>query len=81
MSASVQSMAVVAGFSSGAASETAKAQTRATAFVAALGLNVLFVFSGNFVAQLPKPVLAAEVIAALTQALDSRPLTSVALEL
>lgn len=73
-SAIVQGMPVGAGFSAGAASEAAGAQTRATAVVAALGLAVLIVFAAAPVALLPQPVLAAVVIAALTHALDPMPL-------
>jgi MFS superfamily sulfate permease-like transporter len=73
-SALVQGMPVGAGFSAGSASEVAGAQTRATAVIAALGLAVLIVFAADLVAQLPQPVLAAVVIAALTHALDPMPL-------
>lgn len=73
-SAIVQGMPVGAGFSAGAASEAAGAQTRATAVVAALGLAVLIAFAAAPVALLPQPVLAAVVIAALTHALDPMPL-------
>ena len=73
-SAVVQGMPVGAGFSAGAASEAAGAQSRATAIVAALGLALLIVFASGPVALLPQPVLAAVVIAALTHALDPMPL-------
>lgn len=73
-SAIVQGMPVGAGFSAGAASEAAGAQTRATAVVAALGLALLIAFAAAPVALLPQPVLAAVVIAALTHALDPMPL-------
>ncbi|MDW5316728.1 SulP family inorganic anion transporter [Rhizobium sp. PL01] len=73
-SAVVQGMPVGAGFSAGAASEAAGAQSRATAVVAALGLALLIAFASGPVALLPQPVLAAVVIAALTHALDPMPL-------
>lgn len=73
-SALVQGMPVGAGFSAGAASEAAGAATRATAVVAAVGLAVLIALAGPLVAQLPEPVLAAVVIAALAHSLDPSPL-------
>jgi MFS superfamily sulfate permease-like transporter len=73
-SALVQGMPVGAGFSAGAASEAAGAETRATAVVAALGLAVLIACAAPLVARLPEPVLAAVVIAALVHALDPAPL-------
>ncbi|WP_426240094.1 SulP family inorganic anion transporter [Pararhizobium sp. DWP1-1-3] len=73
-SAVVQGMPVGAGFSAGAASEAAGAQSRATAVFAALGLALMIIFASGPVALLPQPVLAAVVIAALTHALDPMPL-------
>jgi MFS superfamily sulfate permease-like transporter len=73
-SALVQGMPVGAGFSAGAASEAAGAQTRATALMAGVGLATLIVLAGPLVAQLPEPVLAAVVIAALVHSLDPAPL-------
>lgn len=70
----VQGMPVGAGFSAGSASETAGAATRWTAVVGAVGLAVLVIAGASLVAQLPEPVLAAVVIAALTHALDPAPL-------
>lgn len=70
----VQGMPVGAGFSAGAASEAAGAQSRATAVVAAIGLALLVVVATPLIAHLPEPVLAAVVIAALTHALDPAPL-------
>lgn len=70
----VQGMPVGAGFSAGAASEAAGARSRATAIIAALGLALLIVLAADLVAELPQPVLAAVVIAALTHALDPMPL-------
>ena len=73
-SALVQGMPVGAGFSAGAASESAGAASRMTAVIAALGLAALILFGGPLIALLPQPVLAAVVIAALTHALDPAPL-------
>jgi MFS superfamily sulfate permease-like transporter len=73
-SALVQGMPVGAGFSAGAASEAAGAATRATGLIAAGGLALLVLAAGSLVTQLPKPVLAAVVIAALVHALDPTPL-------
>ncbi|WP_458382060.1 SulP family inorganic anion transporter [Rhizobium ruizarguesonis] len=73
-SALAQGMPVGAGFSAGAASEAAGAESRMTGIVAAVGVIVITVFGVAFVADLPQPVLAAVVIAALTHALDPRPL-------
>lgn len=74
-SALVQGMPVGAGFSAGSASEAAGAQSRATAMIAALGLAVLVLAAGPLAALLPRPVLAAVVVAALTHALNPSPLT------
>jgi MFS superfamily sulfate permease-like transporter len=73
-SAMVQGMPVGAGFSAGSASEAAGATTRMTGVIAALGLVALILFATPLIAQLPEPVLAAVVIAALTHALDPAPL-------
>lgn len=73
-SALVQGMPVGAGFSAGSASEMAGATSRVTAVAAALALTVLIVFARPLIAELPQPVLAAVVIAALTHALDPKPL-------
>ncbi|OBZ95097.1 sulfate permease [Pararhizobium polonicum] len=73
-SAVVQGMPVGAGFSAGAASEAAGAQSRATAVIAAFGLAFLMIFAPGPVALLPQPVLAAVVVAALTHALNPMPL-------
>ena len=70
----VQGMPVGAGFSAGSASEAAGASSRATGVIAAAGLTALIVFAMPLIAQLPEPVLAAVVIAALTHALDPAPL-------
>ena len=56
------------------ASEAAGAATRATAATAAAGLAALVLFAAPLIARLPQTVLAAVVIAALTHALDPRPL-------
>jgi MFS superfamily sulfate permease-like transporter len=74
-SAVVQGMPVGAGFSAGSASEAAGAETRMTGVVAAIGLALLVVIATPLIAYLPQPVLAAVVIAALTHALELRPLT------
>ena len=70
----VQGMPVGAGFSAGSASEIAGAATRWTAVIGAIGLALLVVVGASLVAELPEPVLAAVVIAALTHALDPAPL-------
>jgi MFS superfamily sulfate permease-like transporter len=72
--AAVQGMPVGAGFSAGSASEAAGAVSRLTAVIAAVGLALLILFFKAPIALLPQPVLAAVVIAALTHALDIRPL-------
>ena len=73
-SALVQGLPVGAGFSAGQASAAAGTQTRAAAVFAALGMAVLVAVAARYVAALPHPVLAAVVIAALSHALDPRPL-------
>ncbi|MEO7688651.1 MAG: SulP family inorganic anion transporter [Sphingomonas sp.] len=73
-SALVQGMPVAAGFSAGSASEAAGAATRWTGVIAALGLAALAFAATPLIAELPRPVLAAVVIAALTHALDPAPL-------
>jgi MFS superfamily sulfate permease-like transporter len=73
-SALAQGMPVGAGFSAGAANEAAGATGRMAAVIAALGLALLVFFAGDQVAQLPEPVLAAVVIAALSHALRPAPL-------
>lgn len=72
-SALVQGMPVGAGFSAGSASEAAGATSKFTAAVAALGLAALLALATPLVAQLPEPVLAAVVIAALSHALSLAP--------
>jgi MFS superfamily sulfate permease-like transporter len=66
-------MPVGAGFSAGSAAEAAGAKTRATGAIAGAGVAALMVFAAPLVAELPKPVLAAVVVAALTHALDVSP--------
>ena len=73
-SAVAQGMPVGAGFSAGSAAEAAGAESRMTAFIAAIGLAVLVIVGAGLVESLPEPVLAAVVIAALAHALDPRPL-------
>ncbi len=65
---------VGAGFSAGSANEAAGATSRAAAVIAALGLALLVAFAAPLIEQLPQPVLAAVVIAALAHALDPTPL-------
>ncbi|MBQ1500976.1 MAG: SulP family inorganic anion transporter [Sphingomonas sp.] len=71
----VQGMPVGAGLSASAANEAAGAQSRLAGAVAALALGALVLFAMPLVALLPQPVLAAVVIAALTHALDPRPIS------
>ncbi len=73
-SALVQGMPVAAGFSAGSASEAAGATSKLTGIIAALSLAALVGFAAWLVAYLPQPVLAAVVIAALTHALNIKPL-------
>ncbi|MBO9581386.1 MAG: SulP family inorganic anion transporter [Sphingobium sp.] len=73
-SALVMGMPVGAGFSAGSAAEAAGAQSRWTAFIAALSLAALVLLAMPLVAHLPEPVLAAVVIAALSHALSLTPL-------
>ena len=74
VSALAQGMPVGAGFSAGSASEAAGAVSRWTSVVAATGLILMLLFAMPLVAQLPEPVLAAVVIAALAHALDPAPI-------
>lgn len=73
-SALVQGMPVGAGLSATSANETAGAQTRLAGAAAAMALAALVIFAMPLIAHLPKPVLAAVVIAALVHALNPRPL-------
>ncbi len=73
-SAAVQGLPVGAGFSIGSASEAAGAVSRWTAVVAAAAMAVLALVGKDLIAALPRPVLAAVVIAALTHALNPAPL-------
>jgi MFS superfamily sulfate permease-like transporter len=73
-SALVQGMPVGAGFSAGNANESAGAQSRWAAIIAAAALAVLVVLAAGLVSHLPQAVLAAIVISALTHALDPSPL-------
>lgn len=72
-SALVQGMPVGAGFSASAANEAAGARSRLAAILAAVFLAVIAFAAAPLVADLPRPVLAAIVIAALVHALDVRP--------
>lgn len=73
-SALVQGMPVGAGFSAAVASEAAGATTRATGVIAGVALAILIATASPLIAQLPEPVLAAVVIAALARSLDPSPL-------
>ena len=73
LSAFGQGMPVGAGFSAGSANEAAGAQTRVAGVIAAIGLGLLVVFGGRYIALLPQAVPAAVVIAALLHSLDLRP--------
>lgn len=73
-SAMAQGMPVGAGFSAGAANAAAGAQSRLAQLCAAVALLGLALFAGGWIAQIPEPVLAAVVIAALTHALDPAPI-------
>lgn len=70
----VQGMPVGAGFSAGSANEAAGAATRLAGAAASVALLALALFGGRWIAQIPEPVLAAVVIAALTHALSPAPL-------
>lgn len=70
----VQGMPVGAGLSATSANEVARARTRLAGAIAALALGLLVIAAMPLIAELPQPVLAAVVIAALTHALDPRPL-------
>jgi MFS superfamily sulfate permease-like transporter len=73
-SALVQGMPVGAGFSAGTANEAAGATSRVAALAASAGLAILILAAKPLIADLPQPVLAAAVIAALTHALNPAPL-------
>ena len=70
----VQGMPVGAGFSAGSANEAAGAATRWAAAIAGVTLAILIAVARPLIAQLPEPVLAAVVVAALSHALDPAPL-------
>lgn len=70
----VQGMPVGAGLSATSANEAAGARTRLAGVLAAIALGLLVLSAMPLIARLPQPVLAAVVIAALTHALDPRPL-------
>jgi high affinity sulfate transporter 1 len=74
VSSLLRGMPVGAGFSASSANEAAGAQSRFAGLVAGLAVLVLILTCRSFIAKLPEPVLAAVVIAALTHALDPRPL-------
>jgi MFS superfamily sulfate permease-like transporter len=72
--AAVQGMPVGAGLSAASANEAAGATSRLASIVAGLSLLLLLLFGTKPIALLPRPVLAAVVIAALTEALNPSPL-------
>ncbi len=70
----LQGMPVGAGFSVGSANEAAGAKSRWAGTIAALALAAAVAIAMPAIALLPRPVLAAVVIAALVQALNPAPL-------
>ena len=72
--AGVGGQPVGAGFSASSANDAAGATSRIAGAVAAAGLAGLLVVALPLIARAPSPVLAAIVIAALSHALDPRPL-------
>ena len=70
----VQGMPVGAGFSVGSANESAGAQSRLAALLAAGLLLALALLGAKWLARIPEPVLGAVVIAALTHALSPGPI-------
>lgn len=73
--ASVGGQPVGAGFSASSANDAAGANSRLAGVVAAAALAALLLVALPLIARVPSAVLAAIVIAALTHALDPRPLT------
>jgi MFS superfamily sulfate permease-like transporter len=69
-----QGMPVGAGFSAGSANEAAGAQSRWAGVTASLAIAAALIVAMPLIALLPRPVLAAVVIAALVQALNPAPL-------
>ena len=72
--AAVQGMPVGAGLSAASANEAAGARSRLASVIAAVGLLLLLLLGTKSIALLPRPVLAAVVIAALTESLNPAPL-------
>ncbi|HEX5184892.1 MAG TPA: SulP family inorganic anion transporter [Allosphingosinicella sp.] len=70
----LQGLPVGAGFSAGSANEAAGAKSRWAAVVAPLAMAAALVAAMPWIALLPRPVLAAVVIAALAEALKPAPL-------
>lgn len=70
----LQGLPVGAGFSVGSANEAAGARSRWAAVTAACAMAVAVIVAMPWIALLPRPVLAAVVIAALVQALNPAPL-------
>lgn len=73
--ATVGGQPVGAGFSASSANEAAGADSRLAGAVAAVALAALLILALPLIARVPSAVLAAIVIAALTHALDLRPIT------
>jgi MFS superfamily sulfate permease-like transporter len=72
-SMALNGMPVGAGFSAGVVAESAGARTRRAAILGGIGLFALILVGLGSMAWLPRPVLAAIVIAALAHALDPSP--------
>ncbi|MCW3475033.1 SulP family inorganic anion transporter [Limobrevibacterium gyesilva] len=70
----VQGMPVGAGFSATAANEAAGAASKLAGVAASVALAAMMLGAGGLIANLPEPVLAAVVIAALAHSLDPTPL-------
>jgi MFS superfamily sulfate permease-like transporter len=70
----VQGIPVGAGFSAGSANAAAGATSRLSALVGALALIAFAGLGSRWLALIPEPMLAAVVIAALTHALDPKPI-------
>jgi MFS superfamily sulfate permease-like transporter len=70
----LQGMPVGAGFSAGSANEAAGARSRWAAVTAGLAMAAAMIVAMPLIALLPRPVLAAIVVAALVEALNPAPL-------
>lgn len=69
----MQGMPIGAGFSIGSANAAAGARSRVAGAAAAVATLALVLLAGPLIAQIPEPVLAAVVIAALVHALNPAP--------